>query len=72
MAERKNKLCGRPASPWRFWLPRAAFAIVAPVLLLALTEAAWRLFHVGYSGTDGTMHHSWSPIVMLLLTVVRI
>jgi hypothetical protein len=49
MAERKYKLCGGPASPWRFWLPLAAFAIVAPVLLLALTDAALCLFHVGYS-----------------------
>jgi hypothetical protein len=49
MAERKNKLGGPPASRWRFWLPRAAFAIVAPVLLLVLTEIALRLFHVGYS-----------------------
>jgi tetratricopeptide (TPR) repeat protein len=49
MAERKNKLGGPPVSRWRFWLPRAAFAIVAPVLLLALIEGALRLFHVGYS-----------------------
>ena len=39
----------RPASRWRFWLPRLAAAIVVPVLLLALTEGALRLFHVGYS-----------------------
>lgn len=34
---------------WRFWLPRIAFAVVAPVVLLVLTEGALRLFHVGYS-----------------------
>ena len=39
---------GTPAR-WRFWLPRLAFAIAAPVLLLALIEGALRLFHVGYS-----------------------
>ncbi|MGB7846774.1 MAG: tetratricopeptide repeat protein [Candidatus Acidiferrum sp.] len=39
----------RTASRSRFWLPRLAIAIVVPVLLLALTEAALRLFHVGYS-----------------------
>ena len=33
----------------RFWAPRLAFAVVAPVLLLALTEGALRLFNVGYS-----------------------
>lgn len=36
-------------SPWRFWLPRMAFGVVAPVLILLLTEGALRLFHVGYS-----------------------
>jgi tetratricopeptide (TPR) repeat protein len=36
-------------SRWRFWIPRLAAAILIPVLLLALTEAALRLFHVGYS-----------------------
>ncbi|HXY00848.1 MAG TPA: hypothetical protein VEI54_07990, partial [Candidatus Limnocylindrales bacterium] len=39
----------RPVSPLRYWLPRIAFAIAVPVLLLALTEGALRLFHVGYS-----------------------
>ena len=34
---------------WRFWLPRMALAVVAPVLLLVLTESTLRLFHVGYS-----------------------
>ncbi|MGB8322316.1 MAG: tetratricopeptide repeat protein [Candidatus Acidiferrum sp.] len=36
-------------SRWRFWIPRLAAAILIPVLLLALTEGALRLFHVGYS-----------------------
>jgi tetratricopeptide (TPR) repeat protein len=36
-------------SRWRFWLPRLAFALVAPILLLVLLEGALRLFHVGYS-----------------------
>ncbi len=36
--------------PWlRFWLPRLAVAILAPVLLLALTEGALRVLHVGHS-----------------------
>jgi tetratricopeptide (TPR) repeat protein len=35
-------------SRWRFWLPRFAFTIVGPVLLLALAEGALRLFSVGY------------------------
>lgn len=38
----------RPTSALRFWLPRIAFAIVAPILLLALVEGALRLFHVGH------------------------
>ena len=42
-----------PAEPsvprWRFWLPRVAVAVVAPVALLLLTEGVLRLFHVGYS-----------------------
>jgi tetratricopeptide (TPR) repeat protein len=49
MAASKNKSQAKPASRWRFWLPRITFAIVAPILLLALTEGALRLFHVGYS-----------------------
>jgi tetratricopeptide (TPR) repeat protein len=32
----------------RFWLPRLLFAIIAPMLLLALIEGALRLFHVGH------------------------
>jgi len=32
----------------RFWLPRLAFAILAPVALLALVEGALRIFNVGY------------------------
>ena len=38
-----------PVSRLRFWLPRLAIAILAPILLLALTEGALRLFHVGHS-----------------------
>ncbi|HEY1470715.1 MAG TPA: tetratricopeptide repeat protein [Candidatus Acidoferrum sp.] len=34
---------------WRYWLPRLAAAIVVPLLLLALTEGAFRLFNIGYS-----------------------
>jgi tetratricopeptide (TPR) repeat protein len=49
MVASSNKSKEKPAPRWRFWLPRIAFAIVAPVLLLALTEGALRLFHVGYS-----------------------
>lgn len=49
MATTKNRLPEKSARGWRFWLPRIAFAIVAPILLLALTEGALRLFHVGYS-----------------------
>ena len=37
------------APRWRLWLLRFALAILLPVLLLALTEAAFRFFHVGYS-----------------------
>ena len=37
------------APPWRFWLPRLAFTLAAPVLLLLLLEGALRAFHVGYS-----------------------
>jgi len=33
----------------RVWLARFAFALLLPVLLLALTESALRLFHIGYS-----------------------
>jgi tetratricopeptide (TPR) repeat protein len=37
------------ASRWRFWAPRIAFAVAAPLVLLALTEGTLRFFHVGYS-----------------------
>jgi tetratricopeptide (TPR) repeat protein len=37
------------ASGLRFWAPRLAYALATPVLLLVLTEAALRLFNVGYS-----------------------
>lgn len=37
------------ANGWRFWLPRLAFAAVAPLLLLLLLEGALRALHVGYS-----------------------
>jgi len=37
------------SSSLRFWLPRLAIALLAPVLLLALVEGALRLFHVGHS-----------------------
>lgn len=49
MAAPNNKSQKKPAPRWRFWLPRIGFAIVAPMLLLALTEGALRLFNVGYS-----------------------
>ncbi|HET6930099.1 MAG TPA: tetratricopeptide repeat protein [Candidatus Acidoferrum sp.] len=49
MAGSSKTTPGNPPSRLRFWLPRIAFAIFAPVLLLALTEGALRLFHVGYS-----------------------
>jgi len=39
----------RPPSWLRFWLPRLAVAILAPVLFLALTEVALRVLHVGHS-----------------------
>jgi tetratricopeptide (TPR) repeat protein len=34
---------------WKYWVPRLATAILVPLLLLALTEGALRLFNVGYS-----------------------
>ncbi len=37
------------ASGWRSWFPRLVFALVVPVIVLALAEGALRLFHVGYS-----------------------
>jgi tetratricopeptide (TPR) repeat protein len=39
----------RLVSRLRFWLPRLAFGLLVPVLLLLLTEGLLRLFHVGYS-----------------------
>ncbi|HUN60777.1 MAG TPA: tetratricopeptide repeat protein [Candidatus Sulfotelmatobacter sp.] len=39
----------KKTSPWRVWILRIAFALVAPVLLLVLLEGGLRLFHVGYS-----------------------
>jgi hypothetical protein len=44
-----NKSPDKPAPRWRFWLSCIAFAIVVPILFLALTEGGLRLFHVGYS-----------------------
>lgn len=49
MAAPKNRSQAKPAPRWRFWLPRISFAIIAPILLIVLTEGALRLFHVGYS-----------------------
>ena len=49
MAGQNNNMRPQPVSRWRFWAPRIAFAIVAPLVLLALTEGALRIFHVGYS-----------------------
>jgi tetratricopeptide (TPR) repeat protein len=39
----------KTAARWKYWLPRLATAIFVPLLLLALTEGALRLFNVGYS-----------------------
>ena len=39
----------KAASRWKYWLPRLATAIFVPLLLLALTEGALRLFNIGYS-----------------------
>lgn len=39
---------------WRFWLPRVATAIVAPVVLLVIAEGALRVFGVGFP-TDVTV-----------------
>ncbi len=49
MAEAKEKLNAKTRRGWRFWAPQIAFAIIAPLVLLALTEVALRLFNVGYS-----------------------
>ncbi len=39
----------KAASRWRYWGPRLATAVFVPLLLLALTEGALRLFNFGYS-----------------------
>jgi tetratricopeptide (TPR) repeat protein len=39
----------KAASRWSYWLPRLATAVFVPLLLLALTEGALRLFNFGYS-----------------------
>jgi len=49
MPPANDKPAARTFSRLRFWGPRIAFAIAVPVLLLALTEGALRIFHVGYS-----------------------
>ncbi len=36
-------------SHWKFWAPRLATAVLVPLLILALTEGALRLFDVGYT-----------------------
>ena len=38
----------RPARGWRFWMPRIASALIAPILLLGIIEGALRLFGVGF------------------------
>jgi len=38
-------------STLRFWLPRIALAVLAPIALLAIVEGALRLFHVGHETT---------------------
>jgi len=48
MPEQNQKTAPQPPSRWRFWAVRMAFAIAAPLVLLVLTEAALRLFRVGY------------------------
>jgi tetratricopeptide (TPR) repeat protein len=49
MPQANDKTGTERPSRLRFWAPRLAFAVIVPVLLLALTEGALRLFHVGYS-----------------------
>jgi len=49
MSEAKKTAVVKQQRGWGFWAPRLAFAIVAPMLLLVLTEGALRVFHVGYS-----------------------
>lgn len=39
------------ASRWRFWAPRLAISLVAPIVLLFLLEGALKLFNVGYSAS---------------------
>ena len=34
---------------WRFWLPRLAFALLAPIVLLTLVEGGLRVLHVGHA-----------------------
>ena len=51
MSENKDKSKAPARTGWNFWAPRLAFAIAAPLILLALTEGALRLLHVGYSTT---------------------
>ena len=49
MADAKGKPDLKVQKGLRFWAPRIAFAIIAPLVLLALTEGALRLFNVGFS-----------------------
>ena len=51
MSENKGKSKAQARAGWKFWAPRLAFAIAVPLILLALTEGALRLLHVGYSTT---------------------
>jgi len=44
----------RPARGWRYWAPRIATSILAPLLLLAITEGALRFSGVGFP-TDVTV-----------------
>jgi len=43
-----------PTRGWRFWTPRIASAVFAPLLLLIIVEGALRLFGVGFA-TDVTV-----------------
>jgi tetratricopeptide (TPR) repeat protein len=51
MRETSNNLGARSRTEWTFWAPRLAFAIVAPLLLLAAAEGVLRLLHIGYATT---------------------
>ena len=51
MARRTETTDNPGVARWRFWLPRIAFAILAPLALLALVEGALRAFNVGYPTT---------------------